>query len=126
MAVNPAFGTFFKKKRMGTGLTLREFCRKNNLDPGNISKLERGIMTPPQNRNIQEQYAKTLGIEKGSDDWFTFFDLAVACAGRLPQDIVHDNELLKAMPLIFRTARTAKMDEKELRKFMDAIKQELH
>ena len=73
----------------------------------------------------KEQYAKALGIEKGSDDWFTFSDLAAACAGRLPQDIASNNELLQALPLIFRTARTTKMNEKELRGFIEAIKKEL-
>lgn len=125
MPSNAAFGKFFKKKRMESGLTLREFCRKHEFDPGNMSKLERGLLPPPQSNEIKEQYAKALGIGKGTDDWFTFFDLAAACSGRLPQDIADDDEVLRALPLIFRTARTAKMDEEGLRKFIEAIRQEL-
>ncbi|MFQ6093343.1 MAG: hypothetical protein ACE5OR_11860 [bacterium] len=125
MPLNPAFGRFFKKKRMESGLTLRAFCRQHEFDPGNMSKLERCLLPPPQTNEIKEQYAKALGTKKGTDDWFTFFDSAAACSGRLPQDIADDDELLRALPLIFRTARTAKMDENTLRRFIEAIRQQL-
>lgn len=41
------FAKFFKESRQQTGLTLRQFCLKYNLDPGSISKLERGIIPSP-------------------------------------------------------------------------------
>ncbi len=44
------FGEYFKKKRLEIGKTLRQFCLENGLDPGNISKIERGILRPPQSR----------------------------------------------------------------------------
>ena len=42
MEVASGFGEFFKKKRRDLGLTLREFCRLNGFDPGNISKIKEG------------------------------------------------------------------------------------
>ncbi len=50
MEYSGAFGEFFKAKRQALGLTLREFCLKHKLDPGNISRLERGLLAPPQGR----------------------------------------------------------------------------
>ena len=47
------------------------------MDPGNISKLERGKMPPP-GHDVLERYAGHLGIEEGSSEWYRFFDLAYA------------------------------------------------
>ena len=42
------FGELFKKLRLRLGMTLRKFCEENDFDPGNISKLERGLLPAPQ------------------------------------------------------------------------------
>ena len=103
MATNARFGEFFKKRRIALGVTLREFCRRNGLDPGNISRLERGLLAPPQGRELLEQYARLLDLKKGSDDWYTFFDLAAAETGRIPPEILEDQDLLEKLPILFRT-----------------------
>lgn len=71
-----SFGEFFKACRIANRETLRQFCFENRLDPLIISKLERGLLPPPQSREKLEKYAGYLKIKKGSDDWYTFFDLA--------------------------------------------------
>ena len=76
MAAKFTFGEFFKEKRIALKKTLRQFCAENKLDPGNISRLERGLMPPPQGSDKLEEYARYLQIKKGSDDWYQFFDLA--------------------------------------------------
>ena len=126
MAVNPAFGEFFKKKRRELGLTLREFCRKWDLDPGNVSKMERAVFPPPQNEEKKRQYATMLGIKKGTDDWYTFFDLAAISSSTLPEDIVSNQKLLAALPIIFRTARKTDRSNEDIQKLVEAIKEELH
>jgi transcriptional regulator with XRE-family HTH domain len=125
MAVNPEFGAFFRKKRHETGLTLREFCIKHDLDPGNMSKLERGILPPPRDEEKKRKYAKALGIREGTDDWYTFFDLAAACAGSLPNDIAANEEIIRALPAFFRVVRTAEDSEKVLERLIEAVKKEL-
>ncbi len=42
------FSSMLKRIRLERGLTLREFCLKNGFDPGNYSKLERGLFPPPE------------------------------------------------------------------------------
>ncbi len=64
------FGEFFKQKRIGLRKTLREFCREHDLDPGNISKLERGRVQPPQNKERRLEYARYLQLD--SDERQTF------------------------------------------------------
>ena len=99
------FGDFFHEKRIATGLTLRKFCLRHGLDPGNLSKLERGILPPPASRDKLVQYATYLGIRPGTDDWLEFFDRAAAGRGRFPDDVMCDEELVKKLPVLFRTMR---------------------
>lgn len=108
------FGDFFKEKRLELGKTLRRFCLENELDPGNISKLERGIFPPPTSDEKLKHYARCLGIKKGSDDWYRFFDLAHASVGQIPPEILSDKELLPKLPLVFRTLRGQKLTKKQL------------
>lgn len=125
MAIAQTFGNFLKQKRIERGLTLREFCRVNEMDPGNISKIERGLLPPPQTKEILVKYAAALGIKEGTDDWLLFCDLAVTSAGKIPPDIVSNEEVMNALPVLFRTVRKEKLDEKDLEELVKAIKREL-
>lgn len=116
------FGDFFKKKRIENGKTLRQFCLENSLDPGNISKLERGLLPPPTGEEKLAHYARCLKIKKGSDDWYEFFDLAHASAGRIPDEILSDEKRLLKMPLVFRTLRGQKLTKEQLNKLADELK----
>ena len=125
MVVYTSFGEFFKRKRIETGLTLREFCKEKGLDAGNISKIERGLIAPPKSEGVREKYAKVLGIEKSSDDWLTFCDLASAASGTIPSDIKEDERLMRALPLFFRTIRDSKNAEHNLKKLVNYIREQL-
>ena len=122
MAGRGRFGSFFKQKRIELGLTLREFCRKNGYDPGNISKIERGVLPPPHGDELKEKYATALQLKRGTDDWLTFFDLAAAELGQVPEDIMSDEELLRRLPLLFRTVRGSELTEEKLRELIEAIR----
>jgi transcriptional regulator with XRE-family HTH domain len=116
------FGRFFKEMRAHTGLTLRNFCQQNNLDAGNISKLERGLIAPPKSREKLDEYANYLKIEKGSDDWFRFYDLASACSGMIPPDILDDARLAAKLPLLFRTLRGQDVPDEKLPELAELIR----
>jgi transcriptional regulator with XRE-family HTH domain len=116
------FGEFFKKRRIELGKTLRRFCLDNKLDPGNISKLERGMLPPPTSEDKLSHYAQCLKIEKGSDEWYEFFDLAHATAGKIPKEILSDKEVLSKLPLVFRTLRGQKLTKSQLRKLSEEMK----
>ncbi len=122
MAIKTTFGEYFKAKRIEKGFTLREFCKKYGLDPGNISKLERGLLSPPASREKLEEYATFLGLKKGSDEWLEFFDRAAASRGELPKDFLDDDEVLKALPVIFRTIRGKKVSREMLNELIDKIR----
>jgi transcriptional regulator with XRE-family HTH domain len=122
MPTKLTFGDFFKEKRIGLKKTLRQFCMENGLDPGNISKLERGLMQPPQGSGKLEEYAKYLHIKKGTDDWYTFFDLAAVEAGRIPDELLNDAKIAASLPILFRTLRGKKISEKKLDELVEMIR----
>jgi len=122
MTIKTTFGEYFKEKRIKKGFTLREFCKKYGLDPGNISKLERGLLSPPASREKLEEYATFLGLKKGTDEWLEFFDRAAASRGELPKDFLDDDEVLKALPVIFRTIRGKKVSREMLNELIDKIR----
>ena len=117
-----AFGAFFKDQRIRSGVTLRQFCLDHGFDPGNISRLERGRLAPPQSEAKLTEYAKALGITEGSDEWFEFFDLAAAEKGRVPPDLLSDEEVLKKLPLLFRTLRGRKVNAEDLQALVETIR----
>jgi len=116
------FGEYFKKKRIEKSLTLRSFCLKNGFDPGNISKIERGLLAPPNSRDKLGEYAKALGLKPGSEDWVEFFDRAAACKGEIPLEIMSDSQLVEKLPLIFRTMRENKANDKQLDRLVEVIR----
>lgn len=117
------FASFFQELRKGQRITLRAFCDKADADPGNISRMERRAIPPPQDHAILTRYAKALNLKEGSDEWYQFFDLAAADRGIIPRDIMDDSELVKQLPAFFRTLRGQKPTEAEMRKAIRKIRQ---
>lgn len=110
----PRFGPYLKELRKQNRITLRQFCAEASADPGNVSKLERAVWPPPQDHKILERYAKALGLVEGSEDWHKFFDYAAVDHGILPKDLMSDEEVVKALPVLFRTLRREKPTSKDL------------
>lgn len=118
------FGEMFKRLRIDSvGQTLRAFCLANGFDAGNISKLERGRMAPPESVDILTEYACALGLEDGSEEWTAFFDLAAAERGKMPADLMEDEQLLSKLPVLFRALRDKKANGDDLDELVKKIRQ---
>lgn len=118
---NKTFGEFFRQKRVSLGFTLRSFCERYDYDPGNISRLERNILSPSIDKEKLAGYAVALKIPKDSEEWTMFFDLAHAAKGKVPEDILEDKKSMKYLPLLFRTARGGRLSKKKLQELVDLI-----
>lgn len=116
------FGRYLKELRKEKRITLRAFCKKANADPGNISKIERGVWPPPQDHEILERYASALEVAKGTDEWYSFFDYAAADRGILPQDLMSNEEVVKSLPVLFRTLRREKPSSEDLDKLVAKLR----
>ena len=116
------FGGLLKRLRLSRGRTLREFCLQNDIDPGNYSRLERGLFPPPQRPELLEKYATALGLERGSDDWMELFDLAAAERGEIPADLMSDEEVVDKLPALYRTMRAKQVSPDLLDALVERVK----
>ena len=117
-----AFGKMFKHYRMASGQTLRGFCIAHRFDPGNISKLERGVLAPPQSEEKLRHYAEALRIQVGSDEYQEFVDLGLACAGQIPPEVMADETLVPKLPVLLRTVSGKKLTAKQLDNLIEEIR----
>jgi transcriptional regulator with XRE-family HTH domain len=116
------FGEFVRAKRLIVNLGLREFCELAEVDSSNWSKIERDRLPVTTEREKLEMIAQLIGLEKGTSDWHTFFDLASLSQQKVPQDIYSDEEVLEVLPIFFRTVRGDKPKPEELDKLIELIK----
>lgn len=117
------FGRFLAEiRRRRLKLTLREFCERQGFDPGNLSKLERGKLPPPRSPRVLSRYAKALEIQEGSDDWYRFFDLAAAARGEIPAELMDDEEVVRHLPVLFRSLRGQRVTKEQLEKLVNLIR----
>ena len=118
------FGSYFKELRTRKGWSLRRFCEANGHDPGNISRLERGVFPPPESPQKMREYAKALALKEGTEEWIEFFDRAAAARGQLPADLRADEKLVGRLPLLFRTLRGRKVTPENLDQLVEMIRME--
>ena len=117
------FGEMVNSLRIARGKTLRQFCLENGgIDPSNWSKIERGVMSPPQDEKKLKQIAKVLGVSLKSAEWEELKDKASIGAGIIPPDILSDEKTLNCLPMFFRTIRSEKPTPEELDKLINKIK----
>lgn len=117
-----SFGALFKHLRITRGQTLRAFCLEHSLDPGNISKLERGRVPPPDADHTLLSYATWLGLAEGTPEHIQFVDRAKAERGRIPNDLLDDEALVEKLPVLFRMIRGAQTNGDGLDELIEKIR----
>ena len=121
---NTLFGELHKELRKRKGISLRKYCIITNQDPGNISRLERGVIPPPQNIETLKKMAEAFDIEEGSEVWVEFFDKAALSAGKIPKDLIEDELLLEKLPVFLRTISGHKLSEDRMDRLLKLLKEE--
>lgn len=116
------FGELIKRLRAEKRLGLREFCIAADCDPSNWSKIERGKLSPPQDRNVLDRIAVILGLPENSEKRDLLFDYAAIDAGKIPPYVLEDAELVKRLPVFFRTATGKKPESEELERLAEILK----
>jgi len=84
------FGELAREKRLEKKYTLREFCKRIDVDPSNWSKVEKGLVKPPQKRSIYLSIAFFLDIDINKLRALYFI-----ARGEIPVNISCDPGLLK-------------------------------
>jgi len=106
-----SFGQFIKKKRIKLGITLRDFCISNRIDPVEYSKLERDRIKIPHAERLS--MALALRIDPNSRHWARFFSLAAHTSNKRK---LSDEEALLKVPLLI------KIDPRKLKRLLDVVK----
>jgi transcriptional regulator with XRE-family HTH domain len=118
------FGEYIREERIKKGLSLREFCKLMGEDASNWSKIERDKMAPPQDQEKLEKIAAILSIVKDSTEWKNLMDYAAIDAGKIPDYLRTDKEVMKALPVFLRTIGSIKPTPEELAALIDSIRKE--
>lgn len=105
---------------MQNELSIREICKLTEYDPSNWSKIERGLISPPADRQILTKWGKVLKIKK--DELGQFIDEAQIAQGIIPDDMLDKKEMLELMPAFFRTVRNRKPTKEEIDRLIELIK----
>ena len=113
------FGDFAKDRRIAGGLTLRSFCRDAAIDPSNWSKIERGVLPPPDEAGFLARVSAVLGLD--ADEQAEFGDLASIARGQIPADL-RDDEILRKMPAFFRAIRGQEYTPEDFEKLLLGVK----
>ena len=75
------------------------------MDPGNLSKMERGRLDPPKDHEILNRFCSALGYQPEDLQAVELRDLAAIQAGRFPADLMSDPDFLRQAPAILRALR---------------------
>lgn len=118
------FGDYLRSLRLERHISLRDFAKATQSDPGNISRIERGLLPAPRDRDILGRYARALGLAEGEDVWYRLYDLAASEAGRIPPDLMERDDVVEILPAFFRTIRGQKPTEDDMRKLLDKLKEQ--
>lgn len=121
--VKETFARFFREKRIAKGFTLRSFSERFDYDPAYISRIERGLLPPPEDKDKLRGLARALGIKGDSEEGVTFFDLAHLAKGKIPGDILSKPKASERLPLLFRTARGQKLSRNKLQRLIKLLRE---
>jgi transcriptional regulator with XRE-family HTH domain len=116
------FGDFVKERRTQLRLSLRAFAEAAGMDPGNASRIERGLVPPPESPEVLGRIAGALQLEEGSEEFETLTDFAAAAKGRLPADLLSDSEVAARLPILFRTLRSKPLSKEQFERLIETIR----
>jgi transcriptional regulator with XRE-family HTH domain len=113
------FGEYVKNRRIEAGQTLRSFSRDAGFDASNWSKIERGVIPPPQDQEALNRIGVVLGLN--AEDCVELADLAAVARGQLPADL-QGEEIQAKLPAFFRAIRGQEYTAGDVEKLIEGVK----
>mgnify|MGYP000047133211 CR=1 FL=1 len=114
------FAEFIREKRLALRLNLRSFCMTFGEDPSNWSKMERGLLRAPTDKDRLNEIAQKLNLSGAETE--TLIDAAFADKGRIPPDLMNDANLVPHLPVVFRALREGDDIPKRLNELAEQIR----
>jgi transcriptional regulator with XRE-family HTH domain len=119
------WGEFVREKRLEAGYGLRQFAALVGILPSNYNHMEKGRMSPPQDKARLDQIAEVLGIEPGTEDSHTLMDLAVEGKNKLPADVAEFARQNELVPVLLRTLENRKPSREEFENLVRQLNDDL-
>lgn len=116
------FGEFVKQRRIAMRMSLRAFTEAHGYDPGNHSKLERGILNPPDDEHWMTKMADALQLSADSSERLEFYDLASIARREIPKPLLDDTEVAEKLPVLFRTLQGERLSADKMDELVDFIR----
>lgn len=113
------FGTQIKDLRIRAGLTLRTFASRIGMDASNWSKIERGIIPPPNPEELIAKLSGIIPIDEAESE--SLLDLAALARKEVPGALLEDEALLAKMPAFFRAIKGREYTPEDMDKLIADI-----
>lgn len=117
------FGETVRERRKQLRLGLREFAQRAGMDPGNLSKIERGRLGAPQSEEILDRICEALEWRPGSEEAELLKDQAAIESGQIPAGILQDEVVMAKVPLLLRTLQNRQLDPEQLDRLIELIRE---
>lgn len=115
------FGELLQRRRAELRLSLRECAVRADIDAGNLSRIERGRVLPPQDPDVLARLVDALELV-GTPQAQELLDVAAMQNGRIPRDILSNEEVMSALPVLLRTVNNKQLDGARIEKLVNLIK----
>lgn len=120
----PSFGQLLKSIRLDeAGIGLRAFAAMIEMQPSNLSNVERDRIPPPASRQAVDRICDALGLADSDPRRAQLFDLAANAANRIPADVADAVRKQPGVPVLVRTVANKQLSEEKLRQLADYIKE---
>lgn len=119
------FSKFVKAHQLKRKFSLRKLAETSDLDSSQLSKILADLLPPYQDLEKLNRLAVALEIQENSEDYERLIDYAKLDAGKLPDYIIENEEVMNSLPAYFRTIDKKKPTKEQLDKIMISIEKEL-
>lgn len=116
------FGEYLKLLRLEKEISLRSLAKSSGIDVGNLSKIERSVLNPPQNEDFIDKINKVLKLNEIEKK--KLIDLASSSNGEYPMDIKNQLADYNAIPILLRTISNKRLSDDEIISITEKIKKE--
>ena len=116
-----AFGKLVTARRAALRLTLRDCAIRSGISAGNLSKIERGRLAPPQNTEVLSRLSGALELDS-AEARKSLMDVASIEKGRAPAAVVKDADLAGSLPLLLPTVSSRPLDETGFARLLEMIR----
>ncbi len=116
------FGQYLKSLRKASGKAARIVALEAGMQPSNYSRLEYGVLNPPQTRPKLDRLAKAVGILDSKSEMAKFYDLAAAANKSIPLDLADIISRDEAVPLMLRTFGNKKLTKQDVEEIVKLVR----